>query len=545
VIEPPSGTTEGAPGPTAPGRLVGAATGRAIARAGVIVTLAFLASRILGYVRVIVMGTTFGVGADLDVFFAAFRIPDFLFQLVAAGALSSALIPVTSSLLANGEDARAWRVVSTVLTLMMGVLLVLSLVVLVTAPALVPAIAPGFDDANLDRTVELTRMMVLAPVFLAAGAVMTSVLNASGRFASAAIAPLVYNLAIILGAVFLAPVMGVAGLAVGVVVGAAGHVAIQLPSVRRIGVRLTPTVDLRDPNARKALVLMAPRAIGLGGTQVIFLVMVSLASTLDEGAISAFTIAFAVMQIPIGVIGVPLGVVLLPSLSREAAIGGAETYRRLLVRALRLLAYVMTGLAAVGIVLAPDIVRLLFGYGQVDDEAILRISTALSVFLVGLPAHAMIAVLARAFYARQDTATPVAAALLTVGIDVAVAALLIGPLGLTGLAAAIALGAWVEVAALALMLRRRVPGLGLGEVGRMLVVSALLATLGGLAALGVREVLVGAWGAAPGQLLVLARATVATLAGGLVILGASLALRIPEPRTIVGVVVDLLRRRAA
>jgi putative peptidoglycan lipid II flippase len=433
--------------------------------------------------------------------------------------------------------------VSTVLTLMMGVLLVLALVVLVLAPTLVPVITPGFGGEQLERTIEMTRMMVLAPVFLAVGAVATSVLNAYGRFASAAIAPLVYNLAIIGGAVFLAPVLGVAGLAVGVVIGAVGHVAIQVPGLRRVGLRVRPTVDLRDAAARKALILMAPRAVGLGATQIVFLVMVSLASTLEPGSISAFTLAFAVLQIPIGVIGVPLGVVLLPSLSREAAIGGVDTFRRLLVRALRLLAYVMTGVAALGIVLAPDVVRLLFGYQAIDETAITRISAALTVFLVGLPAHAMIAVLARAFYARQDTATPVAAALLAVVVDIIAAALLVGPFGLTGLAAAIAIGAWCELTLLAAVLRMRVPDTGLGSVLRMLLLSAALAVAGALVAVGARTILVDAWGEAPGQVLVLVRTAAATILGAIVILAGSVALRIPELPTIVGVVLDLLRRR--
>ena len=132
----------------------------------------------------------------------------------------------------------------------------------------------------------------------------------------------------------LVPLFGIAGLAVSVVLGAAGHVLVQLPSLARIGARILPRLELGDPEARKALVLMAPRALGLGATQVVFLVLTGLASTLAEGSIAVFNFAFAVLQIPIGVIGVPLGVVLLPSLSREAATGGMEAFRRLLVRGL-------------------------------------------------------------------------------------------------------------------------------------------------------------------------------------------------------------------
>jgi len=529
--------------PAAPASRAGSATTRSIAQAGLIVTGAFAASRVLGYLRYVVIAAVEPDPAKLDAFFAAFRIPDFLFQLVAAGALSSALIPVVAGLFATAEEARAWRVVSTVTTLVLGVLAVLAAVVLVAAPVLVPFITPGFDAAKTALTVDLTRVMVLSPLFLAAGSVATSVLNSRGRFGAAAFAPLVYNVAIILGALLLVPPFGVAGLAVGVVLGAIGHVLVQVPTLRRIGARIRPLADLEDTQARRALVLMGPRALGLGSTQVVFLVMTSLASNLSAGAISIFTFAFAMLQIPMGVIGVPLGVVLLPSLSREASLGDSEAFRRLLVRGLCLLAYVMVAIAALGIVLADDVTRLLFDYGSLSDAALETTGLALSAFLVGLTAHALIAVLARAFYAHQDTATPVGAALVAVVVDIVAALLLVGPLGVVGLAAAIALGAWVEVTVLAMLLRRRVAGLGLGSVVRVLALTAIVSAVGAAVALAVRLALLGAWGEDVSQLHVLLRLILATTAGGAVIVAGSLALRIGELRTIVGVVLDILRRR--
>src|SRR5207249_3415881 len=165
------------------------------------------------------------------------------------------------------------------------------------------------------------RIMLLSPILLAAAAVATSLLNAQGRFAASAVAPLVYNLAIIGAAIFLAPVLGVPGLALGVVIGALGHLLIQLRPLRATGFRYRPQVDLSDPDARQALVLMAPRALGLGASQVTFLVATSLASGLATGSVSAFTFAFTAFQIPLGVIGQPMGVVTLPSMSRDVARG--------------------------------------------------------------------------------------------------------------------------------------------------------------------------------------------------------------------------------
>jgi putative peptidoglycan lipid II flippase len=452
---------------------------------------------------------------------------------------------VIAALFATDEDARAWRVVSTVATLMLAALVLLAGLVLLFAPQLVTLVAPGFDEAELAETVRLTRIMVIAPLFLALGAVATSALNASGRFAAAALAPLVYNLAIIGGAVFLVPVMGIAGLAVGVVLGAVGHVLVQLPSLVRLGARLRPSLDLADAEARLALRLMVPRAIGLGGTQIVFVVMTSLASTLGEGSVTIFSFGFAMLQIPIGVIGVPLGVVLLPSLARVAATGVTEAFTRLLVRGLAILAYVMLGIAALGMVVTEDLVRILFGIADISEREIEATGQVLAVFLFGLTAHSLIAVLARSFYALKDTRTPVTAALGAVVANIVLANLLIGPLGLNGLAAAIATSAWLEMLTLVILLRGRVPGYaeGVRYVAWVLARSLVVALAGGAVAWGVSAALLGAWGEDPGFVLLVVRATLAVGAGGLVLVAGSIALRIAELRTIVGVVVDLLRRR--
>jgi len=164
-----------------------------LARAGLIVTGAFFVSRILGWLRLVVISATFGATGELDAFLAAFRIPDLIFQLVAAGALASALIPVLAGFLATEEEARAWRVASTITNLMMALLLCLAVVVAITAPLLIPFITPGFDLVQTEQTVELTRIMLLSPILLALGAVATSILNASGRFAASAVAPSASN----------------------------------------------------------------------------------------------------------------------------------------------------------------------------------------------------------------------------------------------------------------------------------------------------------------------------------------------------------------
>jgi putative peptidoglycan lipid II flippase len=514
----------------------------ALARAGIIVSGAFLLSRILGYVRLLVIGNTFGATADLDAFFAAFRIPDLIFQLVAAGALSSALVPIVSGLFTTNEERRAWRVVSTVINLMLIGLAILAVGFFILAPVIVPIITPGFAGAQLDKTIELTRIMLLSPIFLALGAVATSVLNAGGRFAAAAVAPIVYNLAIIGAAVLLAPTLGVDGLALGVVAGSMGHLLVQLRPLARLGFRYEPRIDGADPQARKALALMAPRAIGLGASQITFIVVTSLATTLAVGAVSDFNFAFALLQIPLGVIGVPLGIVLLPTLSRDAAVGREDAFAALLTRALRLLIYVMIPIAVLGAIVRMPVVEILFGSGKIGPDDLQLIAVTLSAFLVGLTAHALIAVLARAFYARQDTVTPVAAAVGAVFINCTLAVVLVGPYGLPGIALAIAIAAWIEALVLLTILYRRLPQFELRGLGRVGLEGVIGSAVAGAAAVAILWFLSDRIGGDAGRLLLVLQVAVVSVVFGGVYALLSVALRIPELPSIVGVMADVLRR---
>ena len=512
---------------------------RALARAGLIVSGAFLVSRVLGWVRVVIIANTFPFGPEFSAFVAAFRLPDLMFQLVAAGALSSAVIPIVSALLATDETARAWRVVSTIANMMLAGLLVLGIVVLIAAPAITEAINPGFGPEQVNRTADLTRIMVLSPIFLSLGSLVSSVLNARGRFAASAIAPIVYNLAIIGAALLLAPTFGITGVAIGVVAGSLGHLLIQLAPLRAQGFRYDARIELADPEARHALKLMAPRALGLGAGQVTFVVLGAIASNLGQEAPGIFYVAFTLLQIPIGVIGVPLGVVVLPSLSREAGLGNLHQFAALMSRAIRLILFVMLPITGISIVLRREIVGVLFGY----EPAALNLTAATFLaFLLGLTAHALIAILARAFYARQDTRTPVLAAILAVVINSTLAGVLAGPLGLPGLGLAIAIAAWVETIVLLVLLQRSLPELAFRPL-LSLGIRSLVVTIGGsLAAAGVAAGLTLAMGADAGRLELVVRIILVGMVWLLTSAGLALVLRIGELTSIIGLMLDLIRR---
>jgi putative peptidoglycan lipid II flippase len=290
---------------------------------------------------------------------------------------------------------------------------------------------------------------------------------------------------------------------------------------------------------------MVPRALGLGASQLTFLVATSLASNLGTGAVSAFSIAFSVFQIPIGVIGIPIGVVMLPSMSRDLARGAVASYVSLVTRALRLIVWVMLPLAGLTIVMRTEIVTLLFGYGRFDERGVEMTATALVCLSLALASESLIAILARAFYASRDTLTPVIAAVLAVAINVTLAVLLVGRLELAGIGLAIAVGSWAEAGFLMATLSRRVGGFDVGEVVRSGLVALACAIVASLVAWGTLAAAQGALGTEPARPVLLAEIGVVTSLAGLVYLGLSRALRIPEVGTIVRLMSDALRRPAS
>lgn len=522
----------------------GSGGGMALARAGLIVSGAYLIARVLGYVRVVVIGSTIGEGPELDAFFAAFRIPDLIFQLVAAGTVAAALVPMVAGELGTGRAGRAWRIVSTIATLMTVGLVVLAGVAWLAAPLLVPLIAPGFEGAQLARTIELTRLMLLAPMFLALGAVATSALNAHHRFAASAFAPIVYDLAIIGAAFMLTPSMGVTGLAIGVVAGSLGHLLVQLPPLRRAGFRFTPSFDARDPDVRQALRLMGPRAVALGAGQITFIVATSLASGLATGSVTAFTFAFTVFSIPLSVIGVPLGIVALPTLSRDLARGAVDSFVELVTRAVRMILFVIVPIVALGIVLREPATTLLFNHGLFSDEGVRLVASTLVVLLLALPGEALITILVRAFYANRDTKTPAVAALLAVAFNVVIGVFAVTVLGwgLAGIAAGIAIGSTAEAIVLAIVLRREIPAFDPVPALRVAVPVGLASLAAGLVAAGVLGIVAPATSGLQVHVAAILQLAAAGGLGLVTYLAGTWLLRLPELGLIMRLMSDTLSR---
>ena len=514
-----------------------------LARAGALIAAAGLMARTLGWLRLIVITSIFGASSELDAYFAAFRIPDAVFQLIAGGVLSSVLIPLIARF-GDGDRVVAWRAVSGLANILLIAISLLAAIAALAAPQLMPLVAPGFDEAQLAQSVELARIMLISPICFTLGAVASSVLQSQGRFAAAALAPVFYNLAIICSAVLLSASLGVTALAVGVAVGAVGYLVVQLiPLLARTSYRHRLATGMGQPGVGQALLLLLPRSLGLAGTQLIFIVNTALASTLGNGAVTAYTISFTLLLIPVGLVGVPLGIVLFPSLARAAAAKSMDRFRLVLTHALRFTLWTAALLTALSVVLNGVVVQLLFGHGQLDDGTLQTIAATAMVLFAGIGAHSINLVAARAFYAWQDTKTPVLLTLGQVAITLTIAIVTVGGLGLPGLALAVAIGSWVKAIAMVLLLSARLRVLDAAELlraGGWFAVAGLAAG----AATALAAWIVGTLAAVlPDPARLAAMVMGGGAAGTVTYLMASTALRLPEGRRALQLVRLSLPRR--
>ncbi len=509
----------------------GAADKAQIARAAGLVMALFVASRALGLLREMVISHQFGTGGDLDAYLAAFRVPDILFQVVAGGALASAFIPTFASYWSQDHEAGAWRLASAVINLVLILTTLLSALAAIMAPWLVRTIiAPGFGPARQVLTADLMRLMLLTPVIFGVSGVVMGILNARQHFLLPALAPVMYNLGIIAGAVFLAPAMGVYGLAVGVAVGTLGHLLVQIPGLVRYGMRYTATLGLRDAGVHEVGRLMLPRMVGLAAVQLNFLVTTILASGLAPGSLAALNYAWLLMLLPQGVFAQAVATAAFPTFSAQAAKDQRAEMQSTLAATLRAVLYLAVPAAVGLIVLRVPLVQLVFQRGEFTALSTQRVAWALGFFALGLPAHSVVEITVRVFYALHDTRTPVAVGIGAMGLNIVLSLLFIqifqslGLMATGGLALSNSMATTVEMVVLLGILRRRLKGLEgrrmAGSLGRMAFAALVMGGVSGALA----SLLAG--------FPILLTVGVAVAAGAAVYAAVSLAIGAAEPRAV-------------
>jgi putative peptidoglycan lipid II flippase len=395
-------------------------------RAAGVVGLAVLCSRVLGLAREQIFAALFGGGRVMDAFTIAFRIPNLLRDLFAEGALSTAFVTVFTRTAAAEGEAAGWRLANKVATLAIVTLSAITVLGILSAPWLVAALAPGFDPGKAQLTVTLTRVMYPFILLVSLAALVMGLLNARNVFGMPAMASSFFNLgSIITGVVlgyWLDPHFGaraILGLAVGTLIGGALQLLVQLPALRREGYHFHSDFTWRDPGVKALLRLMGPSVIAASTTQVNVLVNSVFASELGDGPTFWLTVAFRLMQLPLGIFGVALGTVALPLLARMAAANNMPVFRSELARGMRL-AFLMTIPASVGlIVLAEPIISVLYQHGRFGAYETAESAGALRFYAIGLCGYAALKVLVNAFYAIDRRKTPMVVSFLAVALNLA------------------------------------------------------------------------------------------------------------------------------
>ena len=393
-------------------------------RAAGVVGLAVLLSRILGLAREQIFAALFGGGRVMDAFTIAFRIPNLLRDLFAEGALSTAFVTVFARTATVADDAAGWRLANKVATLTVMTLSAITLLGIAAAPWLVALLAPGFDPAKAALTVTLTRVMYPFILLVSLAALVMGMLNARNVFGMPALASSFFNLGSIVGGVVLGywldPRFGtraILGLAIGTLLGGALQLLVQLPALRRAGYRFRADFNWRDPGVSSILRLMGPSVIAASTTQVNVLVNSAFASQLGDGPTFWLTVAFRLMQLPLGIFGVALGTVALPLLARMAATGNMQAFRSELARGMRL-AFLMTIPASIGLaVLAEPIISVLYQHGRFGAHETAESAGALRFYALGLCGYAALKVLVNAFYALDRRKTPMVVSFVAVALN--------------------------------------------------------------------------------------------------------------------------------
>ncbi len=432
-----------------------------ILSAALVITLANVFSSVFGLLRErVLIGQFFNNEASqqaYEAFQLAFQIPDLIFQLVVMGALAASFIPLFASLKKQNE-AQAFRFTTIVMNWILLVFLVLSVLAYLFAPQITHLrTGVGFSEAQLEIAVKLTRLMLFAQFFFAISNFLTGVLQSYQRFIAPALAPIFYNLGIMLGAVLLNQYLGIYAAGVGVIIGAFLHAVVQLPLAWKLGFRFGFDFDLRFPMVKKLFSLMPPRLLTVGVTEFQNLAMGFFATTIGDLSFVVVKLANRLMTLPIRFFGVPISQASLSFLSEESAIENRQKFNNLLVQSLNQIAFFALPASVLLLILRVPIVRLVFGTDNFPWKTTVLTGKVVAIIAISITAQAMVQLLVRAFHALKDTRTPFLITLATVVtyLLVAYVAVFIFNLDVLGLGMAISITAFTELLLFVFFLNRR------------------------------------------------------------------------------------------
>ena len=462
-----------------------------VSRITLLLVAFFALDKGVAFVRQVVIARQFGLSADLDAFNVANNLPDLLFALISGGALAMAFIPVLAEHITRNGRQAAWDLFSKIANLAFLLTAGFAVLVVIFAESLVSwelGIAPGFETGQQDLVANLMRLNLVATLIFSISGLVIAGLQANQHFLLPAMAPLLYNVGQIFGAVFLSPEegyqigsfvlpsmgLGVYGLVYGVIIGAALHLGIQIPGLVRHKFKWNAGLGLRTAPVKQVLRLMGPRLVTMMFIQLIFIVRDNLASRLEEGAVTALTYGWMIFQVPETLIGTTIGTALLPTLAEQHAREDWEAFKGSIQRAVRVLMAITLPVAVVLSFGLQPLLQLAFDFDPSGTELLTWVTRA---YLAGLLGQSLVEVSVRSFYARQNALTPLLAAGLTFGAYVLIASQLYRLLGAAGISLSDSIVFTAEAALLLVLINRKL--VSSLSVGGSLVRGFLAAAAGG------------------------------------------------------------------
>jgi putative peptidoglycan lipid II flippase len=432
-----------------------------------IVSLGTFTSRILGYIRDVLIANRFGASLVSDSFFAAWRIPNTLRELLGEGALSAAFIPVFTEYLKTKNKKHAWQLASLVINGLLVISILITLVGIIFAPLIITIIVPGFIGKEaFSLTITLTRIMFPFTIFICLAALVMGILNSCQHFTLPAFAPAFLNLCLISAIFLLCPLFEepILGLSIGLLIGGLMQLLIQIPSLIKEKMEYRAILDFFHPGVKKVILLMLPRALGSAVTQLNITISNLLASFLIFGSISALFYSNRLVHLPLALFGIAIGTVLFPTMSRQVVDGNLDDLKKSLLWGLKMV--ILTCLpATIGLmVLGRPIIQLLFQHGQFDTYDTNITYLALFFYAAGLLGFASLKVIVPAFYSQQDTYTPVKIGIISVIANVIFSLLLMRPLEQGGLALSLSLAGYLNASLLLIDLRQKIGDIGGGQI---------------------------------------------------------------------------------
>lgn len=379
---------------------------RGLHEAALILALSALASQVLALIRDRLLARQFGTGELLDIYYASFRIPDILFVSVASFVSVTVIIPFLVRAMDTGGNDAARRFLDSIFTIFFGMMVGVSVIAFFAIPVLAPIVAPGFSDEAREQYVLLSQILLLSPFFLGLSNLFGSITQTSRRFFVYAISPLLYNVGIIIGILFLYPLLGLPGLVWGVILGALMHFLLQIPVVSREGLLPRFTAKLNLKEAYEVAKISLPRTLTLGMQQFVILILIALASREVVGSIAVFTFSFNLQSIPLSIIGVSYSVAAFPTLSKLFGSGNRSEFVTQVSVATRHIIFWSLPITALFIVLRAQIVRVILGSGLFNWTSTRLVAAALGLFALSVVAQGLVLLFVRSYYAGGATRKP-------------------------------------------------------------------------------------------------------------------------------------------